>query len=527
MMNGGWAWLALAATGSLMMAVQGSGQRPPATGPAGLEARLGPAPIEWTGEHRRTDAVRLGCGGWLMQYSNPDRQDKPSDRPVASRIRAHLPPEGIAVRAIVFDLGYTYTPDRSDLQAIAREEGWAMVGCLLRYKYGTELFLRAMEDFAERSGRPELLRCPIVLFGFSRNGARAWDFYEENPDRTLAIALGGNPGIAVKWGRQAENAGRVALARSIPTLTLVGSKDPFVDYDKGEAKFWHNAVYPQIRRQEGVTWGMMIGWGYGHGWEGSWTPFTVFVQEALRLRAGGEATGGKESAAGGFRPIRFEDGWLGEYGWKHDWPEIGPVAGFGGDKSTAVWLVSGDMAHVWRAYQVREPRVTLSVRADGDEVVLRAEVPAGVEQVEFFDRSQSLGVVKAAPFELRSGGLKRGTRTVFAVAKLADGPTPSRPVTLAGGKVLDWRAGDADQKRAEQPISVIRLDPPLRAAMRALLAAGGDAARANVSAEQVRALRSALEALSSDAFVEQRTAAAALLGSLGAAGGERPGELGE
>ncbi len=72
------------------------------------------------------------------------------------------------------------------------------------------------------------------------------------------------------------------------------------------------------------------------------------------------------------KPVRFEDGWFAEYGWTKDWPEIAPVAMFTGDRSKAVWLPSENLAHAWRAYQVRNPKVTLTV----DDGGLLAKPPA-------------------------------------------------------------------------------------------------------------------------------------------------------
>ncbi len=472
-----------------------------------------PPPIEMTGQTRRTDVYELANGDKIIQYNNTDRLDKPADKPSPSRIRIFIPGnvKPGEIRGILFDLGYTYTPDRSDLQAVAREEKLAIVGCLLRYKYGTELLDISLKDFAERTGHNELLHCPIVPLGFSRNGSRAWDFCEENPARTIALGLGGNPGIPANFN----NPARIEMAKTVPALTVVGSKDPFVDYDKGEARYWHNANYPKIRAHEGVTWGMMIGWGLGHGWGNSWETFVPFFQDVFALR---DTEAHAADGAAKLAPIPFEKGWLGEYGWKTDWPEIAPVGEFKADKTNAIWLPAANTAAVWRAFEVQKPTVTLSITSADGKLTLTAGAPEGTTAVEFFDRATSIGTASTSPFSLTTDALGSGVRTVFAVATLKSGAkTPSKPTTVVAGKAIDWKVGDAEQKAAESPQNVIRLAPEVRKTLLATMQAATTQpapAAEKPSPQSVTALRTALEALSKDAFFEQREAAAKLLKEL-------------
>lgn len=475
-------------------------------GPLGAQTKSRkdiPPPIEVTGETRRTDIFPLANGDRIVQYNNPDRKDKPTDNPVPSRIRMFIPGNVKTIRGIIYDLGFTYTSDNTALQAVAREEGWAIIGCLLRYKFGDVLLDMALKDFAQKTNHPELVACPIIPMGFSRNGRRAWDLAEEMPARTIALGLGGNPGIPVNF----KNPDRITLAKNLPVLTVVGSRDPFVDYDKGEARFWHNNNYPQIRAQEGVTWGMMIGWGYGHDWEGSWAVFVPFLQDVFALR---DTQPHQADGAAKFAPIPFEKGWLAEHGWKTPWPEIAPVADFKGDKTKAIWLPSAGVAHVWRAFAVQKPQVTLAVTAAQGQVTLEATAPANTTEVEFFDRAQSLGTIKAAPFILKTDALAKGVHTVFAVATTPGGKTPARPITLAGGQPLDWTAGAAVYKVAGAPENVARLSPELRKTLQAILTNTPP----QPAAAEVTALRTALEGLQKDPFIEQRDAAGKLLKAL-------------
>jgi len=451
-----------------------------------------------------TIETRLPNGDVILQFNHPDRQDKPTDKPVPSRTRMWIPGDVKVLRGALFDLGYSYSADRRDVQAVARAEGLAVISCLLRYKGGTELLQTALADFATRSGHPELTRMPILPMGFSRNGSRAWTFTEENPTRTIAVALGGNPAICLRRTPNKDGPDHLALARTTPALTVVGSKDPFVDYDKGEARYWHIAHYPVIRAIPDVTWGMMIGWGYGHGWEGSWALFTPYIQAVWRLRAPAQPTA---DGAVTLKPIAFADGWFAEYGWTKDWPEIAPVATFTGDRTKSIWLPSEDVAAVWRAYNVMVPKVTLAVAA-GAMTTLTATPPDGTTTVQFYDRHLALGEAVAAPWQVKTDRLASGAHSVYAVAVTASGRTPSRPLTVVKGQPIDWTSGDADQKAAEHPASVARLDPDLRAAARALC---GLDAGVTVDAARKAALKAVVQALVKDPFVEQRNAGEALL----------------
>jgi hypothetical protein len=305
----------------------------------------------------------------------------------------------------------------------------------------------------------------------------------------VALALGGNPGVCANFKDRAQR----KLADVTPVLTMVGTRDPFVDYDKGEAKFWHNASYPQIRALD-IPWGMTLQWGAGHDWGQSWSIFMLFAQEAYRLRVA--------SAGAKLKPLTFADGWLVESGWKKDWPAAVPVKTSAGDQAATVWLPSEAMVVPWRGFNVERSQVKLSF-AGG---VLTAEAPAGTKNVEFHDAGKRLGTAASAPWTLPVGE-RAGVRTLVAVAVLADGSrTPSRPLTVVDGTALDWRQGEADAKAAQEPAQQIRLSNDLRRTLMDALSGKATAA--------LPALKSALTEATTSAHVEQRDAAAALLKKL-------------
>jgi len=294
-------------------------------------------------------------GGVMAQANHRDRMDAPGAKPSPSKVRVYIPPGKGPIRLVLFDLGDPWSADNTALQAVVKAERWALAACLLRYKRGTELFDAALGAIAEATKHPELKRAPVIPMGFSRNGSRAWTFLAENPDRTVALQLGGNPGICAGFTNNAEH---VKLSEVTPAFTVVGSKDPFVDYNKGRARFWHIACYPHIRARN-IPWGMMILWGGGHGWGDSWPLFVLFAQEMAAVRVAGPA-----AAAGSapLKPLRFADGWLVENGWDKEWPVAAAVDQYPGDKAATVWLPSAGMVIPWRGFAVEKPRVTLAAQ---------------------------------------------------------------------------------------------------------------------------------------------------------------------
>jgi hypothetical protein len=147
----------------LLLAALVAGALPLAAGEPGFNE----FPIEMT-----VDARPQPDGAWIVQVNHRDRMDQAGGKPSPSRVRAYVPPGKEPIRMVLFDLGDTYTCDHRGLQAVARAERWAIVGCLLRYKRGTELYQAAMAEVAKRTGHPELEQALVIPFGFSRNGSR-------------------------------------------------------------------------------------------------------------------------------------------------------------------------------------------------------------------------------------------------------------------------------------------------------------------------------------------------------------------
>ncbi len=450
-------------------------------------------PIAMSADVRPVDG-----GGTIIQVNHRDRIDRTTgNKPAPSRLRAYLPPGPEPLTGILYDVGETYPPDNTALQQVARVRRWAIVGTLMRYQRGTELFDAALGEVAAKGKRPELTRLPIVPWAFSRNGGRAWTFAEETGGRVAGIVLGGNPGLP-SGARERMSASRAAILAATPILTVVGSRDPFVDYNKGEARFWHVQHYPVIRSWQ-APWGMALLWGGGHDWSYGHPLLVAFTDLAIRRRVAGR-TG-----------PAFAEGWLVQARWTKDWiepwPAAGPVSGFAGDAARTVWLPGPELVDLWRGANVATPEVTVAVAGTPAAPQLTATVPAGTVAVEYRHLDALLVRAGAAPFAAAAPALAKGLHHVTAVAVLGDGSRrAARPITVVDGVALDWAAGVAAERAAAKPEQVIRLEPELRRAL--LDQRAGRPVEAARAAALTAALTKALEA----EHVEQRQAAQALLG---------------
>jgi hypothetical protein len=447
------------------------------------------------------DIRPLPDGGWMAQINHRDRIDeKTNQKPAPSRVRAYIPPGPEPLTAVIFDLGFTYTADSPQIQAVAKARRWAIVGCLLRYARGTELYDAAMAEIATATAHPELATIPVIPFGFSRNGGRAWTFLEENAHRVPMLCLGGNPA----WGGVGEqrkwSATRTELIAKTPALTVVGSRDPYVDYDKGEGKFWHVRFYPQMRQWH-APWGMMLLWGGEHDWGDAWSMFLPYIDTVLAQR-------GPD-----LKPLVHDDGWLvaarWTAAWTETWPVAAPVPSFPGDPQQAVWLPNGRFIDHWRGFNIQHPGLTCAVTGDAGAPTLVASPPPGTATVAFRHLDQDLATLSAPPWSAPVPALARGLHHVVAVATLADGSyTASRPITVVDGLAIDWAAHRTAIDAAGAPERVIRLPAAEAETVRQFLAgAAADAAALD-------ALRTALTTRTQDRHVEQREAATALLARL-------------
>lgn len=101
-----------------------------------------------------------------------------------------------------------------------------------------ERFERIMNDFAEKTGHPEIKTAPIIPFGHSAQATFPWNFAAWNPDRTLCIVSfhGDAPRTNLcGYGRANLEWGRTRNIDRIPGLMIMG-----------EYEWWDNRLLPAL-----------------------------------------------------------------------------------------------------------------------------------------------------------------------------------------------------------------------------------------------------------------------------------------
>jgi len=274
---------------------------------------------------------------------------------------------------------------------------------------------------AETLGRPEIATAPIASTGHSAGGM-GLPALSPLADRFITAAND------CSWAHNYEKNPEV---KAVPLLFIIGSlPDGFKmleaiprDYDPG--------------RRLGALATLGFEWDKAHSFGNAGTLMAAWFQSVVPLRLPAEGTA--------LQAIAEDAGWLGDRAtWEGHDARIAPFADYEGDRGAAVWLPDGAFAHVWRAFQSKNPPVQLSAASANGEIRLPSfkastahemEVPAGsgltlgleirqataIASVRYFLRDQVLGTGEAEPWTLEWKNVPPGAHVVFAEIVTADG----------------------------------------------------------------------------------------------------------
>lgn len=112
----------------------------------------------------------------------------------------------------------------------------------------------ALDDFAHRSGHPELSSAKLIVLGFSGTGALFANFVRYAPDRLLAAILA-NPGQSEPYGMNRIDVPPGALI--VPQFIIAGATD-----DRAGTEFPYG--YFRRHRDRGAPWIFLVQNGVGH-----------------------------------------------------------------------------------------------------------------------------------------------------------------------------------------------------------------------------------------------------------------------
>jgi len=229
-------------------------------------------------------------------------------------------------------------------RGIALRHGLALLGCRLTDRQHEDMFIEeytmvgggsgqalldALKRLAELSGHIELAEAPLVFWGISAGGQFSYEFACWRPERTVSFVL--NKG-GIYYTALAPKA-----ARGVPGILFEGERDsPF-------RNGLINGIF-SVNRRAGALWALTVEPGAAHEFARSLEMSEAYFDEVIPLRLPGET-------GGALRPLRLEDGYLGDLGAMTYAPYDEKKA----EEAPAAWLPTEKAARAWQAVMAGKP----------------------------------------------------------------------------------------------------------------------------------------------------------------------------
>ena len=222
--------------------------------------------------------------------------------------------------------------------------GLALLGCRLTDKQHEDMFIEeytrvgggsgqalldALKRFAALSGHRELACAPLVFWGISAGGQFNYEFACWRPERTLAFVL--------NKGGIYYTALALRAARGVPGILFVGDKDS--PFRNGVI----NGIF-SMNRRAGALWALTVEPGAAHELARSLEMSEAYFDEVLPLRLPREP-------GGALRPLRLEDGYLGDL----NTFAYAPYNEEKAKEAPAAWLPTEKAARAWQAVMSGKP----------------------------------------------------------------------------------------------------------------------------------------------------------------------------
>lgn len=316
------------------------------------------------------------------------------------------PVQGILVHVFNYQLK---THDR--WATLCREQKWAHINTVISRQASNRptkirnAINESLKQFAAEAMLPELVHVPRTGTGFSAGGM-AVNVLETDPDRMLTNA------ISCSWVRDPAVMGEAA---AVPELFIIGAVPDGFKMLPAIEKFYEPAIAGER------PWALGLQHGCKHDWANSGTLGVAWIQAISKLRYPEKVD---ESKPIPLRPVQFEGGWRGDRTTINGtFPTVSPATEFKGDPKRATWLPDRATAYIWRAWQVKNSPVDLTVRASdnskwleafnpkksfGMTVAPRTQLVLGVSpkkelairSVEYYHGDKLIGAARSAPWEV-------------------------------------------------------------------------------------------------------------------------------
>jgi hypothetical protein len=309
-----------------------------------------------------------------------------------------------------------------------------------RFKVGhpvgnTGYLLKYLEVAAKETNHPELAVAPMVGW-VGQNGSHIGnDLWTRAPDRIIAWAdsfpntLAKYPGFtkavpfAYAWEFSKKDEADRLAEREAKRTTVDGKPTP-----------------PADLRARANTY------GFPHGIYSKFSYFAAYLDRCIAARLPPELPPAGQPVT--LKPLKWSDGWAGDFNAVGEWNPIAPVAEAKGMVDPQ-WFPDAYAAHMWRAYHTAKPDLKLTapiveyrkkdgkwggpecglgyggIVATGTSLAFAAEGKGEYAKVEFRSGDRILGTTGNAPWKLDGVKLDRGLHALYAVGIRADGTMSS------------------------------------------------------------------------------------------------------
>lgn len=243
----------------------------------------------------------------------------------------HLPDGPAPIRGVYLNPFYLDHAKKERNHLVCAEWGFAVGGSNFLGVNGKEFGVtvnRALALAAEKSGRKELRKAPLLLVGMSAGAGMSVLIAEQVPDQVVAVGP-----VCLEVGPRDEPSAKV------PMITVFGERDG-KQFEKLTDKL------PTVRAWNPGRWAIAPQWGQKHEFHRANNLLFPFFASVVAERI---------DESGKLQPWPdAKRGWLGS---THDWSAIAPADAFKGEPTTAVWLPDENVAHLWRAAASKTPAV--------------------------------------------------------------------------------------------------------------------------------------------------------------------------
>jgi hypothetical protein len=246
------------------------------------------------------------------------------------------PIRGIIVLVPGFDGDGRGMVNSAPWQDLARKYRLALVSCFMQGgsyyeapRGSGDALLDALKDFARKSGRDEIAKAPLLLYGESAGGQFDYDFVLWKPERVMTFV--------VNKGGYYDGGDADSRACATPGLFFLGMKDTD-ERIKAITGIWTEG------RKRGALWALAPQPNSGHEFSKTAAVARVFFEGVLKGRLPDDDSVAEDATA--MKVMQENQGWLGDL----TTHEIHDASTDSEPNHAAAWFPDQASATAWKAF---------------------------------------------------------------------------------------------------------------------------------------------------------------------------------